>query len=499
MKVQQVDPASLVPADYNPRQISEHQQEALKRSLDRWGFVEPVVANKKTGRIVGGHQRVDAALALAVATVPVHWVDIEEDSEKALNIALNKISGDWNEGLLGELLAELEQGGQDLEDLGFDAEELQALIDSTSPALELLGDLDEIPDAPKEPRSKPGDLFQLGEHRLLCGDSTNPEDVARLMGEDKADLIHADPPYGMGKEQDGVANDNIYREKLDAFQMEWWRAFRPHVVEKGSAYIWGNAPDLWRLWYSGGLADSEHLEVRNEIVWDKKAIPGMKSPLLHQYPEASERCLFIQFGKQFLGNINTEDFPEEWEPLRSYLHGEAKKAGISNKHLKEICGVQMFSHWFTKSQFCLIPEKHYHALQAAYPDAFQKPWPELAKDWRQYRSIGSKFMASRHAERRSYFDNAHDVMHDVWSFSRPQGDERCGHATPKPVDMVKRAIVSSSPKGAIVIEPFIGSGSTLIAAEATGRKCYGMELVPEWVDVTLARWELATGLKAKKL
>ena len=206
MKVQQVDPAKLVPAEYNPRKISDHQAEALKRSLDRWGFVEPIVANKRTGKIVGGHQRVDAALALAVAKVPVHWVDIDEGSEKALNIALNKISGEWEDNRLAELLTELEQGGQDLEDLGFDPDELQAIIDAAAPTPELTGDLDAIPEPPAVPITQPGDLWQLGEHRLLCGDSTKAEDVAKLMNGAKADLCFTSPPYGQQRDYDEASD-----------------------------------------------------------------------------------------------------------------------------------------------------------------------------------------------------------------------------------------------------------------------------------------------------
>ena len=206
MKIQHVDPAELTPADYNPRSISEHQAEALKRSLDRWGFVEPIVANKRTGRIVGGHQRLDGALALALPKVPVHWIDVDESSEKALNIALNKISGDWDEDLLGKLLADLERDGQDLEDLGFDADELQEIIDAAAPEPELSGDLDAIPEPPAEPITQPGDLWQLGEHRLLCGDSTKAEDVARLMGGAKVDLCFTSPPYGQQRDYDDASD-----------------------------------------------------------------------------------------------------------------------------------------------------------------------------------------------------------------------------------------------------------------------------------------------------
>ena len=162
----------------------------------------------------------------------------------------------------------------------------------------------EIPElAPR--RVARGDVWQLGNHRVMCGDSTNPLDVVKLTNGEIAQLLHADPPYGMGKEGDGVANDNLYKEKLDKFQMDWWYAFRPHLADNASAYIWGNAPDLWRLWYVGGLESSEPLTFRNEIVWSKEQAQGQLSDKHRMFPTASERCLFFMLGEQgFSNNAN---------------------------------------------------------------------------------------------------------------------------------------------------------------------------------------------------
>ena len=296
-----------------------------------------------------------------------------------------------------------------------------------------------------EPVSVLGDVWLLGKHRLMCGDSTSIDAVETLMAGEKAALLHADPPYGMGKQSDGVLNDNIYGENLDRFQMEWWATFRTFLADNASAYIWGNAPDLWRLWYAGGLGDSEKLEMRNEIVWDKKAIPGMKSDLLTQYPEATERCLFFQIGDQFLGNVNSEDFPESWEPLRAYLAGEAEAAGIGSKEIRDLCGCGMFSHWFTRSQFTLIPEKHYTKLAASRPGNFQRPWRELKAEWGKVKGGPTSELQGA----RSYFDNAHDSMRDVWEFPRVTGAERHTHATPKPVAMMERVMLKPSKRRAM--------------------------------------------------
>tara|TARA_R110001599_G_scaffold12315_1_gene57769 strand:- start:176 stop:955 length:780 start_codon:yes stop_codon:yes gene_type:complete len=247
------------------------------------------------------------------------------------------------------------------------------------------------------------------------------------------------------------------------------------------------------LWYRGGLEASEHLELRNEIVWDKKNIPGMKSDLMHQYPEASERMLYFQFGQQFIGNINAVDFPDVFRPLLDFQQKELERAGVGKKEVERITGVQMFSHWFTESQFQIIGQKHYKKLQEE-TTAFVKPWANLKEQWDEikgYKSNKAKGM-------RAYFNNAHDIMRDVWEFPRVHGEERHGHATPKPVEMMERVMKSSAPENAIVVEPFLGSGSTLIAAEKTNRKCYGMELDPKYCDVIVKRWEDFTGKKATR-
>ena len=164
---------------------------------------------------------------------------------------------------------------------------------------------------------------------------------------------------------------------------------------------------------------------------------------------------------------------------------QAKAAGIQGSDIKRVCGVNMFSHWFTKSQFSLIPDKHYQTLSAEYHGHFLRPWKEIKREWDAATIVVQKS--------RSYFDNAHDSMYDVWHFPRVTGNERHGHATPKPVAMMERVMKSSLPKGGLCIEPFGGSGSTLIGAEKTGRVCYTMELHGKYCDVIVRRWQDFTG------
>lgn len=364
--------------------------------------------------------------------------------------------------------------------------------------------LDDMPvpeELQKKWQVKPGDVWGLGEHKLACADCTDEQVLAVLFGERRAILIHADPPYGMGKEKDGVINDNLYNQKLDDFQSAWWKAMRAFSTDKASVYVWGNAEDLWRWWFTGwegeagrmGIGETEKMMIRNEIVWDKKSIAGMKSHLLTQYPIASERCLFIQIGQQFLGNVNTEDYWDGWDKIRVPLKDEADKAGVTPTLLKEVLGVSMYSHWFSKSQWCLMPPVHYYALQEHFPGFFLRPYTEIRYDYDKIKQGFRNHFNEIQGGMRSMFDNAHDVMRDVWEFARVHGEERMGHATPKPVDMMERVIKSSSEPGNVMFVPFGGTGPEWIAAENLGRICYGTELSPEYCSVILERWSVATG------
>lgn len=510
----------LVPWERNPRH-NAHAVDSIARSIQRFGFSAPIVARTADKRIIAGHTRWLAARKLGLAEVPVRFLDLSASDADALAVADNKLGelASWDDDLLSELVAEFKDDGMELDALGFSEDDVTRLLgewsdpmlavdeasastSSSSPEQADTEADDVVPEVEAEPVSADGDVWVLGRHRVMCGDSTGPSDVARLMAGARGQLLHADPPYGMGKAADGVANDNLYREKLDEFQMDWWRAFRPHLDDNASAYIWGNAADLWRLWYLGGLGDSERLDLRNEIVWDKSGDPnptarvnGLPFKGMTSY-FSTERCLFFQFGNQFLGNVNSEDFPETWEPLRSYMEGEAKAAGMKPSDVKRVCGCGMFSHWFTRSQFSLIPERHYRKLAAAYPGQFTRDWSTMKSEWESVRGASREVIHGKLDGARSYFDNTHDGMTDVWKFFRVTGEDRHGHATPKPVAMMERAIKSSCPPGGIVVEPFGGSGSTLIGAEKTDRVCFTMEMQGKYVDVIVRRWQAFTGKAA---
>ena len=493
----EADPQDIAANPRNWRVHPQGQRNAINGVLTEIGWLQDVVINQRTGYLVDGHLRVEAAIEDGQTSVPVVYVDISEEEELLALTTFDPITAmaETDTNTLGALLNSVQASEANTLDL------LQAISEEHGLTFqEGNTDPDELPEPLPDVSIQPGDVYQLGKHRLMCGDSTSPDDLETLMNGAKAHLLHADPPYGMGKEKDGVENDNLYKEKLDQFQMLWWEIARPHLVHNASAYIWGNPPDLWRLWYKAGLGETEKMELRNQIVWDKKSIPGMASDLLTQYPVTTEHCLYYHLVEQFLGIINTADFPESWEPLRSYLASQANGAGIAgNKDIMRVCNCHMYSHWFTRSQFTLPPLKHYTSLAEAYPGYFLRPWTELKAEWDRVKGRGTDVIRGKLGESRSYFDNAHEIMRDVWEYSRVQSDERYDHATPKPVEMMARVMNSSLPEEGICLEPFAGSGSTLMGAETTGRICYTMELSPRYCDTTIRRWQNYTGQQAEQI
>lgn len=476
----------------NARKHSDANVSAIAESLERFGQRKPIVVTSDN-LIVAGNGTVQAALLLGLSRVDVVRVptDWTANQVKAFALADNRSAelAEWNPEVLSAQLIELDASGFDIEALGFDsfvAEEPEQLVEIVE---------DEVP-VDIVSRVATGDVWILGNHRVMCGDSTNPENVARLLDGQVAQLLHADPPYGMGKENDGVANDNLYKNKLDSFQLDWWKTFRPYLNENASAYVWGTAPDLWRLWYASGFVEQEQMTFRNEIVWAKNQAIGQSSPAHRMYPTGSERAIFFMLGVQGFNN-NADNYWEGWEPLRSYLYDEAKKMGWTVQDVNRITGfASMGQHWLTKSQWTFILEDQYQVLvDEANGKAFTRKYGDLKAMYLELKNGSDKIKDSFYSTR-AYFDNAHENMTDVWHYDIVHGEDRHGHATPKPVRMMARIMRSSLPEGGLCLEPFAGSGSTLIGAEQTGRRCFTMELNPDYCDTVITRWEKLTGQKA---
>jgi len=393
----QIEQVAIDLLKHHPRNANNGDVEAIKKSLAVNGWYGSVVVNTGTKHILAGNHRVMAAKALGWETVPVQWVDVTPEEELRILVVDNRTTriGQDDTTKITDILAELANTPIGLEGTGYGAADLDALIDElagmTEPA-ELLTDPDEVPEE-VETRCKAGDLWILGQHRLLCGDSTKADNVARLMDGIKADMMFTDPPYGVDYSggiqftKDGNTKTNN-REKLEndnstAIYSDFLPVALAYV--DGPCYMWfadSKARDVYNAVHDNGC------EVHALIIWHKtNATYGAMNA---QYKQRHEPCLYFK-------------------PKGSTLRwcGETTEATV----------------------------------------------------WSQDRDGINEF-----------------------------------HPTQKPIALASKAIGNHDAK--TVLEMFCGSGSTIIAAEQLGRKCYGMEISPKYCDVIIQRWENATGQKA---
>lgn len=482
----------LIPYINNSRTHSEEQVNQICASINEFGFTNPLLIDEKNN-IIAGHGRLLASKKLKMEEVPcIVLSGLTEAQKKAYVIADNKmaLNAGWDEELLKIELENLKELDFDLELTGFNVDELDYLLNNKDEENEVVEDDFEV-EVPEEPKAKLGDIYQLGNHRLMCGDSTSEEDVAKLMNGVKADMVFTDPPYGMKKEKDGVANDNLNYDDLLEFNKKWIPITFNNLKDNGSWYCWGIDEPLMDI-YSNILKPMQKenkITFRNLITWDKGSGQGQLSSEFKMYPIADEKCLFVQVGIQCL-TLNADQYWEEYEPIRKYLYDERIKCGWDIPTMKTIAGHSDKSrdHWTSKSQWNLPTEEVYKKFQnwakEHNVEAFTKEYEKLREEYEKLRA---------------YFDNTHDNMNNVWHFSKTSGEERQsagGHATPKPIALCTRAIKSSSRENENVLDVFGGSGSTLIACEQLNRNAYLMELEPKWVDVIINRWEQFTGNKA---
>lgn len=374
--------SELIPAEYNPRKLTDDQASQLIKSLERFSLADPIIINKNN-KIIGGHQRIKM-LAGKTNEVDVRVPDREltADEERELNLRLNKNLGEWDFELLASFSEDM------LKDVGFDSKELDQIF-----KLEANPEDDDVPEARKETDIRLGDIFQLGGHRLMCGDSTDAGSVALLMDGKKADMIHTDPPYNVdyGSSKNprhkirSIENDSMGTDEWHDFCHKLYAIFQEFNV--GDIYMWGaSGPEgmRMRLW----LVDLGcHWSAT--IVWKKQQL--VLSPAKYQ---------------------------RMYEPC--------------------------FYGWFGTSSF-----------------------------------------------------GADRKQTEVWEIDRPLNSKL--HPTMKPIELCERAVLNSSKWNDIVLDLFLGSGSTLIACEKTNRKCYGMEIDPIYCQVIIDRWEKFTGNKAEKI
>jgi DNA modification methylase len=409
LTIEQVHIDDLRPDPANPRRIGERELEALTRSLKEFGFVQPVLVRRSDNVVIGGHQRLIAARRLGWKTVPVIFLDLAPEQARLLNLALNKISGQWDTELLARMLADLKPVEDiDLSLSGFSEEELGKLLKSLE-VREKRGrveafDLDAALEAARAaPVAQRGDLWRLGDHRLLCGDSTDEGDVKRLMAGEQAKLMATDPPY---------------------------------LVD----YVGGSHPSRGN---KGRKSKDKH--------WDDYHDP------------VAAVDFFVKFLQVALPHLAPHSAIYQWHAnTRQALVEQAwRQCGLLVHQVViwvKARGVLTHSHYMWRHEPCLYgwPEGHMPRL---------KPPSNESTVW--------------------------EVDHF--------GEQMGIHPTQKPLELFERPIAYHTEPNDICYEPFLGSGTQLIACERLGRRCYAVELERSYVDVAVARWEAFSGLKAVKV
>ena len=379
-KTQKFNIADLNPAKYNPRkqlQPGDPEFEALCRSIETFGCVSYVVVNVRDGAnvIVSGHQRISAMRYLGYEEAECVVVDLDEPQEMALNVAMNKISGEWDMEKLKALLKDIDLSGLDMTLTGFDEEELKGLIGDV-PLGEEDFDVDE--ELAKPTYSKPGDLWRLGPHRLICGDSTLQDTYKKLLGDTRVPLVLTDPPYMIDVHQaaGSIKNDNLPDDEAYQFLLKAFTGMYEHLADDGTIYVWhadGKGLIFRRSFEDAGFT------LLQCAVWAKDQLVIGRSPFQWKH----EPCLVGSRG----GEI----------------------------------------HWY-----------------------------------------GGEDEGS------------------VWHFDRPKKSDK--HPTMKTLGLIIYQIRNSSEEGDHVLDPFLGSGTTLIACCETGRICYGVEFDPKFSDVIVERF-----------
>ncbi len=397
MKLEQVKLDALIPYARNSRTHSDAQVAQIAASIKEFGFTNPVLIDE-TGSIIAGHGRVMAARKLAIGDVPsIRLTHLTEAQKKAYVIADNKLAlnAGWDDEMLAVELTDLKDMGFDLDLTGFSTDEIEALLAPTG--TEGLTDEDAVPEVPEAPVTVLGDVWLLGKHRVMCGDSTSIDAVEKLMDGAKASLVVTDPPWNVAYGTNLANNAQGYKARTilnDSMSADKWAEFLSAVV--------------------GNLA----------LV----TLPGCP--------------LYCVMG------------PSEWPAIDKAL----RDGGF---------------HWsstiiWAKDQL-VMSRKDYHTqyepIWYGWNDSAARLW--VVKDRKQS---------------------------DLWECKRPKSSPL--HPTTKPVELIERAVLNSSNVGAIVFEPFGGSGSTLIACEKTGRINRSMELDPKYCDVIVQRWQEFTGQTA---
>jgi len=343
MEIRKLPVQTLVPAGYNPRKDlkpGDAEYDKLKRSIEEFGYVEPVIWNERTGNIVGGHQRFKVLVQLGVKEVDCVVVDMDETKEKALNIALNKVSGDWDIPLLTELLKDIDLSGFDISLTGFDIGEVNTLFgepDTKEDDFDADKALAEI----ETPTTVYGDIWHLGRHRLICGDATSGADVSRLMDGREADLVLTDPPYnvdyeGGTREKLKIQNDRMQDGKFLQFLTDAFTVMHAHSKKGAPVYVFHAESEGYNF-RTAFKNVGYHLRqclvwVKNAMVLGRQDYQWQHEPILYGWKDGAGHCWYgdrkqttlIRFDKPLRNGEHPTMKPVS---LCGYLIGNSSKEG----------------------------------------------------------------------------------------------------------------------------------------------------------------------------
>lgn len=400
MLIRKVPVSEINPAPYNPRvdlQPKDPEYQRLKKSIEAFDYIEPLVWNQRTKTLISGHQRLKILIEQGVTEVEVSVVDFSLEKEKACNLALNKIRGDWDKEKLADLLSELSKLPDFDTDLtGFDASEISQIFDRYGEQKDADDyDFDSALESITEPITKRGNRIILNSHVVVCGDSTNIEDVKLLMGDNKAGMVNTDPPYNI-------------------------------------AYLGGNRPNTakarpkksrhWERIYADNFSQEEYEGFLNKVFvnMDRYLMPG---------------CSFYVWNGH-----------NQFAPMHRMLKALNYHIGCVITWAKPNFAIS-YGDYHQQTEFCLY-------------------------GWKQ-------------GEKHRWYGGVNESS--LWSVKR-EPTAKYIHPTTKPTELAQRAIRNSSERGDIVLDLFLGSGSTLIASEMLGRRCFGIEIDPRYCDAIIKRY-----------
>jgi DNA modification methylase len=437
LKVVYVPVGNLKPAIYNPRRWSDEAFADLKESILRFGACDPIIVNGSENRkniVIGGHFRLAVAKDLGMKEIPVVYINIpDEEWEKELNLRLNKNTGEWD----WDLLADFDEGF--LADAGFSSEDLDEIFED--------GDNPEEFDLEKELRKleiygitiKKGDVYRLGPHRLMCGDSTKEEDLQKLMGEERADMCFTDPPYILdyltGKKKHGSAvtgfgakRDRRYLETdvlPPDFTEKWMGNVAKFQKESFSVIVFENWKNIRTIW--GEM--EKYWKVQNMIVWH---LPNRMQGFARKYRFFSKHDIAM------VGASKEADIEFNLEP---------EEEGLQEEYETALYATAGKPHW----------------------EGYEKGKSICPTDFVEYRAADEK-------------SSGQGIIFGT-----------------KPIEILIPYIKVLTERGDLILEPFGGSGSTLITAEKLKRRCFVMEKSSVYAEVIKKRWENLTGKKGVKI